>query len=292
MYYSTLNKLLQLFVALATKFFSFTNNIFMDQNAVFTDMAVEFCRHKHHKDDGLIRYYEVEVDETMSKKLGKPCGKYATLETTAVINGENKEYTRVIDALTSCLKSYCNGCGKVLAVGLGNPDLTADALGDRVFKRLSVNRHLSANGGNDKYLCALTPNVLGMTGIESFDIISAVADRVKPDAIVVIDALTAAAANRIATAFQVTDSGITPGSGVENHRRRLDEKSLGVRTVSVGVPLVVYSSTIVRDYCECDSRPHCDMIVTPKDVDILVEDCASIIAGAINNAFGGEKVRA
>ncbi|MDE6294054.1 MAG: GPR endopeptidase [Clostridiales bacterium] len=263
----------------------------MDQNAVFTDMAVEFCRHKHHKDDGLIKYYEVEVDQTLSKQLGKPCGKYATLETTAVIKGENSEYHRVVDALTSCLKSYCKGCDKVLAVGLGNPDLTADALGDRVFKRLSVNRHLSGNDDN-KYLCALTPNVLGMTGIESFDIISAVVDRVKPNAVVVVDALTAAAASRIATAFQVTDSGITPGSGVENHRRRLDEKSLGVRTVSVGVPLVVYSSTIVRDYCACDSMPHCDMIVTPKDVDILVEDCASIIAGAINNAFGGEKVRA
>lgn len=254
----------------------------MDKYAVYTDMAVEFCKHKHNKDDGLIKYYEVNVDETMSKQLGKPCGKYATLETTAVVKGENDKYKRVIDALTSSLKSYCSGCDKVMAVGLGNPDLTADALGDRVFKRLCVNRHLNGDG---KYLCALTPNVLGMTGIESFDIISAVADRVKPDVIVVIDALTAAAASRIATAFQVTDSGITPGSGVENHRRRLDERTLGIRTVSVGVPLVVYSSTIARDYCACDAEPRCDMIVTPKDVDILVEDCASIIAGAINNAF-------
>ncbi len=281
---------MQLFVGFTIKFFSFTNNIFMDKYAVYTDMAVEFCKHKHNKDDGLIKYYEVNVDETMSKQLGKPCGKYATLETTAVVKGENTQYKRVIDALSSCLKSYCNGCDRVMAVGLGNPDLTADALGDRVFKRLCVNRHLN---GDNKYLCALTPNVLGMTGIESFDIISAVADRVKPDVIVVVDALTAAAANRIATAFQVTDSGITPGSGVENHRRRLDERTLGIRTVSVGVPLVVYSSTIVRDYCACDTEPRCDMIVTPKDVDILVEDCASIIAGAINNAFSfGRSVRA
>ncbi|MDE6029698.1 MAG: GPR endopeptidase [Clostridiales bacterium] len=256
----------------------------MDNYAVYTDMAVEFCKHEHNKDDGLIKYYEVTVDESMSARLGKPCGKYATLETSAVINGQNDAYKRVIDALASGLKSYCAGCGKVMAVGLGNPDLTADALGDRVFKRLSVNRHLRRDG--DNYLCALTPNVLGMTGIESFDIISAVADRVKPDVIVVVDALTAAAASRIATAFQVTDSGITPGSGVENHRRRLDERTLGVRTVSVGVPLVVYSSTIARDCCGYDGNPRCgDMIVTPKDVDILVEDCASIIAGAINNAF-------
>ncbi|MCH5155147.1 MAG: GPR endopeptidase [Clostridiales bacterium] len=260
----------------------------MNKNTVFTDMAVEFCKHKHNRDDGLIKYYEVQVDEQMSRQLGKPCGKYATLETTAVVKGEDSEYTRVTDALTTCIKSYCNGCNKVMAVGLGNPDLTADALGDRVFKRLAVNRHL---GSDNKYLCALTPNVLGMTGIESFDIIAAVADRVKPDVIVVVDALTAAAASRIATAFQVTDSGITPGSGVENHRRRLDEKSLGIKTVSVGVPLVVYSSTIVRDYCDCGDMPHGDMIVTPKDVDILVEDCAKIIAGAINNAFSDVRAR-
>ena len=257
----------------------------MDKNAVFTDMAVEFYKHKHSKDDGIIKYYEVEVDKSMSAKLGKPCGKYATLETAVVVKGDTNEYERVSAALKSCLKSYCKNCKKVLAVGLGNPDLTADALGDRVFKRLSVNRHLSS----DKYLCALTPNVLGMTGIESYDIISAVTDRVKPDVVVVVDALTAAAASRIATAFQVTDSGITPGSGVENHRRRLDEKSLGVKVVSVGVPLVVYSSTIVRDYCGCDDdgKTFCDMVVTPKDVDILVEDCAKVIAGAINGAFAG-----
>ena len=100
-----------------------------------------------------------------------------------------------------------------------------------------------------------------------------------------LNALTAAAPSRIASAFQVTDSGITPGSGVENHRRRLDEKSLGFRVVSVGVPLVVYSSTIAREFCSAAEGGAGDMIVTPKDVDILVEDCAKIISGAINGAF-------
>lgn len=253
----------------------------MSKIDVFTDMAVEFCKHEHYNDDGIIKYYEVDVDGKLSKKLGKPCGKYATLETSAVIGGKTEDYDRVSDALGACIKGYLKGCDKIMTVGLGNPDLTADALGDRVFKRLSVTRHLNP----DKYLCALTPNVLGMTGIESYDIISAVADRIRPDAVLVVDALTAAATGRIATAFQVTDSGITPGSGVENHRRRLDEKSLGVKVVSVGVPLVVYSSTIARDYCSNAECGRGDMIVTPKDVDILVEDCAKIIANAINGAF-------
>ncbi len=253
----------------------------MSANTVFTDMAVEFYKHKHAKDDGLIRYYEVDVDDRTSEKLGKPRGKYATLETLAVVSGNSDDYGKVSDALGACLKGYCKGCDRIMAVGLGNPDLTADALGDRVFKRLTVTRHLNP----ERYLCALTPNVLGMTGIESFDIISAVADRIQPDVVLAIDALTAAAANRIASAFQVTDSGITPGSGVENHRRRLDRDSLGVRVVSVGVPLVVYSSTIARDFCPSAEGGRSDMIVTPKDVDILVEDCAKIIADAINGAF-------
>lgn len=244
-------------------------------------MAVEFYKHKHIKDDGIVKYYEVVVDDKLSKKLGKPCGKYATLETRSVLSGNAEDYARISDALCSCLKGYCKGCDKILAVGLGNPDLTADALGDRVFKRLTVTRHLHP----DRYLCALTPNVLGMTGIESYDIISAVTDRIRPDAVIVIDALTAAAASRIASAFQVTDSGITPGSGVENHRRRLDSDSLGVKVISVGVPLVVYASTIARDFCPNAECGRGDMIVTPKDVDILVEDCAKIIASAVNGAF-------
>ncbi len=244
-------------------------------------MAVEFCKASHSRDDGIIKYYEIDVDEKLSGRIDRPCGKYTTLETRAVVSGNSEDYGRVSDALGRSIREYCKSCDKILCVGLGNPDLTADALGDRVFKKLAVTRHVNP----DKYLCALTPNVLGMTGIESFDIISAVADRIKPDAVIVVDSLTAAATDRIATAFQVTDSGITPGSGVDNHRRRLDEKSLGRKVVSVGVPLVVYSSTIARDYCGGAERSGGDMIVTPKDVDILVEDCATVIAGAINGAF-------
>ncbi|MDE7464336.1 MAG: GPR endopeptidase [Clostridiales bacterium] len=253
----------------------------MKKRKIFTDMAVEFCKSAVGRDDGLIKYYEIEVDQKMSNRIDRPCGRYTTLETNVVVSGRSDEYGRISDALAKSIKGYLKGCDKILCAGLGNPDLTADALGDRVFKKLAVNRHVDS----ERYLCALTPNVLGMTGIESFDIISAVTDRIKPDAVIAVDSLTAAATGRIATAFQVTDSGITPGSGVDNHRQRLDKKSLGCRVVSVGVPLVVYSSTIARDYCGGGNGCGTDMVVTPKDVDILVEDCATIIAGAINTAF-------
>lgn len=254
----------------------------MDKNRILTDMAVEFYKHDSISDDGVVKFYEVEVDKTLSRKLKKPCGKYATVETSVVVDGAESEYDRVAKALSLCIKSYCGDAKKVLVAGLGNPDLTADALGDRVFKRLKITRHLNPK----KYIAALAPNVLGMTGIESFDIVCAVADRIAPDVVIVVDALTAAATERIASAFQVTDSGITPGSGVENHRARLDYHSLGVPVVSVGVPLVVYASTIASEYCESGGAcARHDMIVTPKDVDILVDDCADIIAAAINSAF-------
>ncbi|MCX4313487.1 MAG: GPR endopeptidase [Clostridia bacterium] len=245
----------------------------MENSAILTDMAVEFYKHSHSSDDGLIKFYEVQVDAGMARKLGKPVGRYSTLETPAVLGGDTDSFDAVSERLCECLLGYCGKAGCTLVAGLGNPDLTADALGSRVFKRLNVNRHLR----KDRCLCALTPNVLGMTGIESFDIIYAVTKRIKPDIVIAVDALTAAASSRIASAFQVTDSGITPGSGVMNHRMRLDMNSLGVPVVSVGVPLVVYASTIAG---EC-LVGH-DMVVTPKDIDILVEDCARIIANAIN----------
>ncbi len=244
-------------------------------------MAVEFGKARRVWSDGVVKFYEVHVDEKLSRKLNRPCGNYTTVETDCVMSGMAEEYGKVSSALSGVLGEYLKGCHKIMVVGLGNPDLAADALGDRAFKKLKVTRQFD----RDKYLCALTPNVLGMTGIESYDIIAAVADRIKPDALIVIDSLTAAAPHRIASAFQVTDSGITPGSGVDNHRRRIDRLSLGINVVSIGVPLVVYSSTIAREYCSGADDSGFDMIVTPKDVDVLVEDCAGIIADAINGAF-------
>ena len=139
----------------------------MRKRRLFTDMAVEFCKSNVGRDDGLIKYYEVEVDQKMSNRIDRPCGRYTTLETNVVVSGRSDEYGRISDALAKSIKGYLKGCDKILCAGLGNPDLTADALGDRVFKKLAVNRHIDS----ERYLCALTANVLGMKGIECCDII-------------------------------------------------------------------------------------------------------------------------
>ena len=106
-------------------------------------MAVEFCKSAKNRDDGVISYYEVEVDGALAKKLARPQGRYTTLETRAVVTGRTDDYGRVTEALGACIREYCKGADKIMVVGLGNPDLTADALGDRVFKRLIITRHLN-----------------------------------------------------------------------------------------------------------------------------------------------------
>lgn len=138
-------------------------------------------------------------------------------------------------------------------------------------------------------ISVITPNVLGVTGIESIDVIAGVCERIKPDVVIVVDSLASAAVSRIGCAFQISNTGITPGSGVSNHRARLDKSSLGTLVISVGVPLVVYASTIIEDALEGTKQEFNkeigNMIVTPKDIDLYVETCATIVAHAINQTF-------
>ena len=261
-----------------------------------TDLAIEFSKNiSTEYSDDLIKKSVVKVGKDLSKKINKPVGTYITVETNAVKNFDKSDYKKVSAQIASSLDKLtdCNNC---LIVGLGNPNMTADSLGKKALEKIMVTRHLES-GKNIPIVSAIAPNVLGVTGIESFDIISGVVSKVKPNCVIVIDSLAGASVGRIASAFQITDSGITPGSGVSNHRIRLDKTSLGVAVYSIGVPLVVYASTIINDAFN-DNLPNYDthnkeifdMIVTPKDIDILVDDCAKIIASAINIKFYGDDI--
>ena len=126
----------------------------------------------------------------------------------------------------------------------------------------------------------VTPGVPGITGIESFDVVKGVCDEVRPTLVIAVDSLAAASAARLGTVIQLCDAGITPGSGVSNHKRRLSRDTLGVQVIGLGVPLVVYASTLVRDAGGDEGR-FGSLIVTPKEVDVYVADAAEIIADAI-----------
>lgn len=242
----------------------------MDKST-YTDLASELIRAPGKPRGGVCTVSEIELDAESAEKFGKSEGRYVTLETDAITAG-HYEKTRLARALGEELEKLLPDGRRLLVVGLGNAGMTADALGTEVC------RDVAAQSGRLMTLC---PGVAGSTGIESFDVVRGVVDRVRPSAVIAVDSLAAASTMRVGRVIQLCDAGITPGSGVSNHRERLSEKTLGVPVISVGVPLVVYASTIIRD-AGGDSDGFESLIVTPKDIDLLVRECAFVIARALN----------
>ncbi len=194
---------------------------------------------------------------------------------------------------------------RILVVGLGNPDMTADAIGPLTVRRLHVTRHLK---DYDKSLyaalgccelSAIAPGVLGQTGMEAGALIQAAISHVHPDLLVVIDALAAQSCDRLATTLQFSDSGIAPGSGVGNHRMAIDRETMGCPVISMGIPTVVDSATLVYDALEkggMNNRLSSELqkilengksfFVSPKDADEITNVSCRILSKAINQAFG------
>lgn len=249
-----------------------------------TDMAIEMGKFGNRFGKGRIVRTDIDLDDVTAKRYGKAPGKYITVECEAVKNGDRNYYKRLSSAIGEVLDELGGSATNVLVVGLGNPKLTADSLGSKVFDRLVVTRQFDEEGIQISGIC---PNVMGVTGIESFDVIKGVCERINPDLVIAVDSLASATTKRLAAAFQMCSSGITPGSGVSNHRMRLSEDSLGCSVISLGVPLVVYAGTIIDEAVGDDRRKSDieDFIVTPKDIDYLVEECADVIAAAINTTF-------
>ena len=190
----------------------------------------------------------------------------------------------------------------ILVVGLGNRDVTADALGPEVIDHLNITRHMLRQFGHAAYSCekvheisSIVPGVMGKTGMETAEIVRGVVDSTKPDVIVVIDALAARSTRRLTRTIQITNTGIQPGSGVGNHRHSLTEESLGVPVIAIGIPTVVDAATIVNDAI---GHLHQDdpqlqnifhdmhnMYVTAKDIDSTIKRLGFTLSEALNMAF-------
>lgn len=248
-----------------------------------TDIASETVKTRVKRIGERIERTDVTVDERAAKRLKKAPGRYTAVSCRAVADGDRTLYGRLISALADALDEYVRGENDCLVVGLGNPAMTADALGSEVVKRIDVTNE----DGSPSGIRTLCPNVSGVTGVESFDVVKGVCDRVSPRLVIVVDSLCAASGERLSAVFQISDAGITPGSGVSNYRFRIDENSIGARVVTIGVPLVVYATTLVREAAGDESDCDGELIVTPKDVDAIVVECAYIIASAINRALKG-----
>ena len=247
----------------------------------------------------------VRVDSPQAaRRLGKAQGVYWTLTHPRLPALSPEERMTVAQEVGQMLRLLLPPKGDVLVLGLGNRRMTADALGDRVVSGILVTRHLKE--GRLRGVCAMAPGVLGVTGVETAELARAMTERLHPSAVVVIDALAAMETSHICTTIQLTDTGISPGSGVGNHRAGITSDRLQVPVIAVGVPMVVYASTIVRDaLCrilsyenpeesasamarELASGASEDLVVTPRNIDELVQGLADMLALAINTALQPE----
>ncbi len=281
---------------------------------VRTDLALEARESIKESEDGI---RGVRVEETYDEKseikvtkvvieskngakaMGKPMGIYVTLEAPGMAEPEENYHQEISSELAKQLKDIIPDAEKeqsILIVGLGNRDVTADALGPNVADNLFITRHVVKEYGKAAYsksrmhmVSSIVPGVMAKTGMESAEIIKGVVEQTKPDVVIVIDALAARSTKRLNRTIQITNTGIHPGSGVGNHRNALTKDSLGAPVIAIGVPTVVDAATIVNDAL-ADKAPSNlaelnNMYVTSKDVDYQVKQISHIICDAINEAL-------
>ena len=234
--------------------------------------------------------------ENGAKSIGKPVGTYLTLEAPDMVAPDEGSHREVSEVLSEQLRAILKEEIKsVLVVGLGNREVTPDALGPEVVSNLYITRHILREYGEyafpDKKVASISsivPGVMAQTGMESLEIIKGIISETKPQLVIAIDALAARSVKRLGRTIQIADTGINPGSGVGNHRKGLNEETLGVPVVAIGVPLVVDAATIVYDAChDVDKIPSgiAGMFVTPKNIDETVKNISFTISEGLNMTF-------
>ncbi len=284
----------------------------MDRMRVRTDLALE-ARESFEGSDtevhGVVveEQYEEDLDlkitrvkilsERGAREMGKPVGTYLTLEAPGMAVPDEDYHREISEALAGCLKELAGEWKdrSVLVAGLGNRDVTPDALGPKAVSNLMITRHLFREYGREAMgmeqasaVSGIAPGVMAQTGMETSEIIQGVIDQTSPDLLVVIDALAARSTRRLGRTIQLTDTGIQPGSGVGNHRGSLTKESLGIPVIAIGVPTVVEAAAIIYDaQGSCERMPpHLNgMFVTPKNIDEMIKQLSFTLSEALNIVF-------
>ena len=244
--------------------------------------------------------HEVRIlSEDAAHEIGKPQGRYLTLELDALIRREEDAFPRACKALSTLLRELLPhpNDGPVLIAGLGNRMITPDAIGPQTADHIIATRHLVAQSpaifADWRPVSALAPGVLGQTGVETGEVICGVLDRVRPTAVIAVDALAAGRLSRLLRTVQLADTGITPGAGVGNARAALNEETLGVPVIAVGVPTVVDGATLAHEISSQLGQPACEalddlsqpVMITTRDIDREVSDISRMIGYAVNMAL-------
>ena len=264
------------------------------------------------------------TNENGEKAIGKPIGNYITIDVKKLKIAQDEDIEKAAETLANELKKvvdmHIDNQGEVLVVGLGNIYVTPDSLGPKVINEIDVTRHII------KYLpqyveegtrevSAVSPGVLGTTGIETVEILKGIVDNVKPKLVIVIDALASRSIERISSTVQISDTGIVPGAGVGNTRNEISIKTLGIPVIAIGIPTVVETAVLVNDSLdlfieklqdEAKSNDYLNnlkqednyeeirevlvpndynLIVTPKEIDDLIENMKDIVAKGINQSL-------
>ncbi len=291
--------------------------------SIYTDLAME-SRELNPDIPGITEQTREAEGYTVSRikietaqaadKLDKPMGLYVTLDAPGLSVRPLPLFEAVSRALAEELTHMLSPLpdnATVLVVGLGNRAITPDSLGPRVAERIFVTRHINeylpdALPRPVRSVCAVAPGVLGVTGVETMEIVRGVAEHIKPGLIIAIDSLASRRAARISTTIQLTDTGICPGSGVGNTRKGLTGDTFGVPVIAIGVPMVVHATTISQEVIsliadktglhgdeeklralasEVISESLGPMVVTPKDIDAIAGDMSQVVADGINLAL-------
>lgn len=326
----------------------------IEEYPIRTDLALE-TQEKLKEDDGELKgvefYQEVRgeditistleiLTENAAKSMGRPKGHYITIEAPEMVEEDESSHRNISIELADMLSGLIRiklgeeGCKvhyrkesnsfeklSILIVGLGNREVTPDALGPGVIDHMFITRHILKEYGKYAFgdenivkISGIVPGVMAQTGMECLEIVRGVVKETNPDVVITVDALAARNAKRLGRTIQLTDTGITPGSGIGNHRNALNEKSVGVPVISLGVPTVVDAATIVADAMNAlvsamsisnlkslDEKERQElarellspqlngMFVTPKDIDDSIRRLSFLISEGINIALLGNK---
>jgi len=276
-------------------------------------------------EEGNVKITEVKIiNENGEKSIGKPIGNYITIDIKKLkiaTDEEIENYGNVVsEELKKLVDKHVSKQDEILVVGLGNIYVTPDSLGPKVINEIDVTRHILKYAPEyleegTRCVSAVSPGVLGTTGIETLEIITGIVQNINPKLIIVIDALASRSMDRISSSIQLADTGIVPGAGVGNTRKELSQKTLGIPVIALGIPTVVESAVLVNDclnmfieklQLEAKSNDYLNrmkekdnyeeikealipkdynMIVTPKEIDELIENMKDVVARGINYAM-------
>lgn len=264
------------------------------------------------------------TNEEGEKALAKPIGNYITLDVKNMKTADDEKIEEIAEAVANELRDvigkHIKDTEDILVVGLGNLEVTPDSLGPKVISNIEITRHIleympKLMPEDTRPVSAISPGVLGTTGIETMEILKGIVENIKPKLLIVIDALAARSIERISSSIQIADTGIVPGAGVDNKRKEISQKTLGIPVIALGIPMVVDLASITNDCInlfienlqqkamsneylnelkEKDNYEEIkealiprdyNMIVTPKEIDILIENMSKIVSKGINKAL-------